>query len=74
MNISERIKEMQGDFGKYHVTENNEEECKLENMIMLDPKTFNFVSKEHPDIIIGTIYDILEKDENSGYSEFEDMF
>ena len=35
MNISEKIKEMQGDFGKYHVTENNEEECKLENMIML---------------------------------------
>lgn len=35
MNISEKIKEMQDDFGKYHVTENNEEECKLENMIML---------------------------------------
>ena len=35
MNISEKIKEMQDDFGKYPVTENNEEECKLENMIML---------------------------------------
>ena len=35
MNISEKIKEMQGDLGKYHVLEKNEEECKLENMIML---------------------------------------
>ena len=47
---------------------------KLEKLIMLDPKTFNFVSKEHPDIVIGTIYDILEKDDNSGYTEFESMF
>lgn len=47
---------------------------KLQKIVMLDPKTFNFVSKEHPDIIIGTIYDILEKDKDSGYSEFEDMF
>lgn len=47
---------------------------KLEKIIMLDPKTYNFVSKEHPDIVIGTIYDILEKDENSGYVEFENMF
>lgn len=35
MNISEKIKEMQGDLGKYHVLEKNGEECKLENMIML---------------------------------------
>lgn len=35
MNISEKIKEMQGDLGKYHVLEKNEEECELENMIML---------------------------------------
>lgn len=47
---------------------------KLEKIIMLDPKTFNFVSKEHPDIVIGTIYDILEKDESGGYTDFEDMF
>ena len=35
MNISEKIKEMQCDLEKYHVLEHNEEECKLENMIML---------------------------------------
>ena len=35
MNISEKIKEMQGDLDKYHVTEKKEEECKLEDMIML---------------------------------------
>ena len=35
MNISEKIKEMQGDLDKYHVLEKKEEECKLEDMIML---------------------------------------
>ena len=35
MNISEKIKEMQGDLDKYHVLEKNEEKCELENMIML---------------------------------------
>ena len=35
MKISEKIKEMQGDLDKYHVTEKKEEECKLEDMIML---------------------------------------
>ena len=35
MNISEKIKEMQGDLDKYQVLEKNEEECKLEDMIML---------------------------------------
>ena len=35
MNISEKIKEMQGDLGKYHVLEKNEEESKGENMIMI---------------------------------------
>ena len=35
MNISEKIKEMQGDLGKYHALEHNEEECKLGNMIMV---------------------------------------
>ncbi|MBR5503363.1 MAG: hypothetical protein IKV87_02805 [Methanobrevibacter sp.] len=35
MNISEKIKEMQGDLGKYHVLEKNDEEYGLENMIML---------------------------------------
>ena len=35
MKISEKIKEMQGDLGKYHVLEKNEEEYGLENMIML---------------------------------------
>lgn len=35
MKISEKVKEMQGELGKYHVLEKNEEECGLENMIML---------------------------------------
>ena len=35
MKISEKIKEMQGDLDKYHVTEKKEEEFKLEDMIML---------------------------------------
>ena len=35
MNISEKIKEMQGDLGKYHVLEKNEDECELENPIMI---------------------------------------
>ena len=35
MNISEKIKEMQGDLDKYQVLEKNEEECKLEDMVML---------------------------------------
>ena len=35
MKISVKIKEMQGDLDKYHVTEKKEEECKLEDMIML---------------------------------------
>lgn len=35
MNISEKIKKMQGDLDKYHVLEHNEDVCKLENMIMV---------------------------------------
>ena len=35
MNISEKIKEMRADLGKYQVNEQNEKECKLENMIMI---------------------------------------
>lgn len=46
---------------------------KLQKIIMLDPKTCNFVSKEYPDIVIGTIYDILEKNNNDDY-EFENLF
>ncbi len=35
MNISEKIKEMRSDLGKYHAIEKNEEECELESMVML---------------------------------------
>ena len=35
MNISEKIKEMQGDLGKYHALEKKEGECGLENLVML---------------------------------------
>ena len=34
----------------------------LSKIIQIDPVTSNFVSKEYPDIVIGTIYDILERD------------
>ena len=33
---------------------------KLEKIIDVDPKTGNFVSKEYPDIIIGTLSDIID--------------
>lgn len=32
----------------------------LEKIVELDPTTNNFVSKDYPDIVIGTIYDILD--------------
>ena len=32
----------------------------LSDIIELDPQTNNFVSKEYPDIVIGTIYDVLD--------------
>ena len=32
----------------------------LTAIIDVDPKTGNFVSKEYPDIVIGTIYDVFE--------------
>ena len=35
MNISDKIKEMQDDLGKYHVLEKNDEEIELEDMVML---------------------------------------
>ena len=35
MNISEKIKEMEGNLGKYHVLEKNEGEYGLENMILV---------------------------------------
>ena len=35
MNISEKIKEMRDDLGKYHVLEKNDEEIELEDMVML---------------------------------------
>ena len=35
MDISEKIKEMQGDLGKYHVLEKKEEDCELDDMVML---------------------------------------
>ena len=35
MNISKKIKEMQGDFDKYQELEKNKEGCELEDMIVL---------------------------------------
>lgn len=33
----------------------------LSKIVDIDPLTANFVSKEYPDIVIGTIYDVLER-------------
>ena len=45
------------DFEKF---EDGELPSSLTDIIMVDPKTGNFVSKEYPDIVIGTIYDIFD--------------
>ena len=44
----------------------------LSAIIDIDPKTGNFVSKEYPDIVIGTIYDIFDAmEENADQEEME---
>ena len=40
--------------------EDGELPSSLMDIIMIDPKTGNFVSKEYPDIVIGTIYDVFD--------------
>lgn len=40
--------------------EDGELPAELEKIVDVDPQTNNFVSKEYPDIIIGTIYDIFD--------------
>jgi hypothetical protein len=40
--------------------EDGELPSSLTDIIMVDPKTGNFVSKEYPDIVIGTIYDVFD--------------
>lgn len=49
---------------------------KLQKIVSIDPKNYNFVSKEYPDIVIGTIYDILDRDNNANdnYYDFESFF
>lgn len=46
----------------------------LISIIDIDPKTGNFVSKEYPDIIIGTLYDVFDAYEeiSSRTEAFED--
>ena len=41
----------------------------LSAIIDIDPKTGNFVSKEYPDIVIGTIYDIFDAMEGNADQE-----
>jgi hypothetical protein len=43
--------------------EDGELPSSLTDIIMVDPKTGNFVSKEYPDIVIGTIYDVFDAKE-----------
>ena len=45
----------------------------LSSIIDVDPKTGHFVSKEYPDIVIGTIYDIYDAIEAAEDSEEEDV-
>ena len=40
--------------------EDGELPSSLIDIIMIDPKTGNFVSKDYPDIVIGTIYDVFD--------------
>jgi hypothetical protein len=40
--------------------EDGELPSSLTDIIMVDPKTGNFVSKEYPDIVIGTLYDVFD--------------
>lgn len=55
------IKEMDSeDFDKF---EDGELPSGFETIIIIDPKTGNFVSKDYPDITIGTIYDIFDEKE-----------
>lgn len=48
----------------------------LNKIVTLNPTNFNFMSKEYPDIVIGTFYDIIEAqeasetDEDFGVEEF----
>ena len=57
MNISEKIKEMRDDLGKYHALEKNEEEGKLENMIMLMLSDGGYLG---PGKIIGESSELLD--------------
>ena len=42
----------------------------LSSIISIDPQTGNFVAKDYPDIVIGTIYDVFDAIENrSSYME-----
>jgi hypothetical protein len=40
--------------------ENGDLPSQLTSIINIDPKTGNFVSKDYPDIVIGTIYDVYD--------------
>lgn len=44
--------------------EEGELPAELERIVDVDPNTGNFVSKEYPDIIIGTLYDLYDAVEN----------
>ena len=46
--------------------EDGELPASLSAIIDIDPKTGNFVSKEYPDIVIGTLYDVFD-----AYEEIE---
>ena len=45
--------------------EDGEIPSSLSSIIDIDPKTGNFISKDYPDIVIGTIYDVFDAYEES---------
>jgi hypothetical protein len=42
-------------------------------IVDIDPKTGNFVSKNFPNVVIGSMYDILEIKQTNEFSQSEDI-
>ena len=45
---------------EYDAIEDGKIPSSIEKIADIDPVTFNFVSKEYPDVVLGTIYDIMD--------------
>lgn len=58
------------DFEKF---EDGELPSELNKIVTLDPTTMNFMSKEFPDSIIGTLYDIIDGQEDGEFDEEDEI-